>query len=109
MPSQGEVSGRGRITWNIKLQWLGRPRFVDKWMDGVFSIAIKPDLHVGRIAAVHHSDLVLRIGVKPLVLHLEWRIEQRLRPALPSHRERGSRPFRIAVTDQCRLPELGIA
>ena len=76
MPDERELGGLRCYGWDVELEWLGRPGLLNQGMNGILIATIKPDLDVVLVAAVHDPNLVLRIGVKPLVVQFERRVEQ---------------------------------
>ena len=60
-------------------------------MKGIVIVAVKPNPSAGLVAAVHDSNLVLRIGVEADIAHLERRIEEGFGMVVPGHSARSGR------------------
>src|SRR6185312_6461652 len=107
-PSQAQFTSTGGLKWQIEFERRGRPGPFEKRMD--LEIAVRGQAHLssGRIARIQDAEPVLRFAVEVLILHLQWRVEQRLGPMLPRDRRGVAELIGIIESRQHRCPELRI-
>src|SRR6185312_12055791 len=107
-PGQMQFAGTSSQKRQIEFERRGGPWPFEKRMD--FEIAVRGQAHLssGRIARIQDAEPVLRFAVEVLVLHLQWRVEQRFGPMLPRDRRRIAELIGIIESRQHRCPELRI-